>query len=76
MKAFRVSGRFRMGRDWQPYSKELAAADEPAAREKLFSLLGSQHGVARKYVTIAKVEEVPKDKIEDHAVRHALEARA
>jgi large subunit ribosomal protein LX len=64
-----------MGRDWQTYSKELAAADEAAAREKLFSLLGSQHGVARKYVTIAKVEEVPKDQIEDHAVRYAMEAR-
>src|SRR2546422_833020 len=35
MKAFRISGRFRMGRRWQPFSKELAAADEVAAREKL-----------------------------------------
>lgn len=75
MKAYRVSGRFRMGRDWQPYSKELAAVDEAAAREKLVSLLGSQHGVGRKYVTIAKVEEVPKDRIEDQAVRHRVEAR-
>ena len=41
MKAFRISGRFRMGRDWQPFSKELAAADEAAAREKLLSILGS-----------------------------------
>lgn len=76
MKAFRISGRFRMGRDWQPFSKELAAADDAAAREKLLSLLGSQHGVPRKYVTIETVAEVPKDQVEDHAVKYALEARA
>ena len=65
-----------MGRNWQPFSKELAAKDEAAAREKLLSLLGSQHGVPRKYVTIATVAEVPKDQVEDHAVKYALEARA
>ena len=76
MKAFRISGRFRMGRAWQPFSKELAAADEAAAREKLLSILGSQHGVPRKYIAIAEVAEVPTDRLEDHAVRYALEGRA
>src|SRR2546422_10644856 len=76
MKAFRISGRFRMGRSWQPFSKELAAQDEAGAREKLFSILGSQHGVPRKYVSIAGVEEVPKDQVEDHAVKYTLEAGA
>src|SRR2546421_11756544 len=74
MKAFRISGRFRMGRGWQPFSKELAAADEAAAREKVLSILGSQHGVPRKYVSIAGVEEVAKDQGKDHAVKYALEA--
>ncbi len=73
MKAFRISGRFRMGRAWQPFSKEVAAADEAAAREKLLSVLGSQHGVARKYVTIAQVAEVPTDQVQDHAVKYAVE---
>ncbi len=73
MKAFRISGRFRMGRMWQPFSKELAAADEPAAREKLLSIVGSQHGVPRKYIVIAAVEAVPADKVEDHAVKYTLE---
>lgn len=73
MKAFRVSGRFRMGGDWQPFSKELAAADEAAAREKLLSVLGSQHGVPRKYVTIAQAAEIPPDQVVDHAVKYALE---
>jgi len=63
-------------RRWQPFSKELAASDEAAAREKLLSVLGSQHGVPRKYVEIGQVAEVPPDQVEDHAVRYALEARA
>jgi large subunit ribosomal protein LX len=75
MKAFRISGRFRMGRAWQPFSKELAAADEAAAREKLLSIFGSQHGLPRKYIAIAQATEVPLDQIEDHAVRYAVEAR-
>jgi large subunit ribosomal protein LX len=74
MKAFRISGRFRMAREWTPFSKEVAAKDDAAAREKVFSLLGSHHGVARKYIAIAKVEPVPKDEILDPAVRYALEA--
>ncbi len=75
MKAFRISGRFRMGRAWLPFSKELAASDEAAAREKLLSILGSQHGVPRKYIAIAQATEVPPDQVEDHAVRYALEVR-
>ena len=74
MKAFRISGRFRMGRAWQPFAKEVAAADEAAAREKLLSILGSQHGLPRKYVAIAQVAEIPPDQVENQAVRYALEA--
>jgi large subunit ribosomal protein LX len=72
MKAFRISGRFRMGREWQAFAKEVAAADEAAARERLLSVLGSQHGVPRKRITIATIVEVPKDQVENPAVRHRL----
>ena len=75
MKAYRLEGRFRMGRDWQAFSKELAAPDEASAREKLLSLFGSQHGVARKYVEIAKAAEVPAAEVQDHAVKYAVEAK-
>jgi len=73
MKAFRISGRFRMGRAWQPFTKEVAAEDEAAAREKLLSILGSQHKVARKYIEIAKAAEVPSSEVQDHAVQYAVE---
>ncbi|HYM40190.1 MAG TPA: 50S ribosomal protein L18Ae [Thermoplasmata archaeon] len=76
MKAYRISGRFRMGRGWQAFSKEVAAADEAAARERLLSVLGSQHGVARKYIEVSGVAEVPAGEIRDHAVKYAVEAKA
>ena len=76
MKAFRISGRFRMGRDWQAYSKEVAAEDEAAARERLLSILGSQHGVARKYIEIRDVAEVPVAELSDHAVKYTVEGKA
>ena len=76
MKAFRISGRFRMGRDWQAYSKEVAAVDEASARERLLSILGSQHRVARKYIEIREVTEVPVAELRDHAVKYTLEGKA
>lgn len=75
MKAYRLQGRFRMGRAWQAFAKEVAAADAEAAREKLLSVLGSQHGVARKYVEIAGIAEVSPTDVTDPAVRYALEVR-
>lgn len=76
MKAFRVSGRFRMGREWQAYAKEVAAPDEASARERVLSILGSQHAVLRKYITIDAVAEVPPAELRDHAVRYAVEGKA
>jgi len=74
MKAYRVVGRFRMGRSQQPFSKELAAPDEAGAREKLLSLLGSQHGTARRDIEIDGVVEIALGDVRDSAVRHLLEA--
>jgi ribosomal protein L20A (L18A) len=73
MKAYRIHGRFRMGRRWQAYSKEVAAESEAAAREHLLSVLGSQHGTARKYIEISAIQEVPLADVQDHAVRFTLE---
>lgn len=76
MKAYRIRGRFRMGHAWQAYAKEVAAADEAAARERVLSLLGSQHGVGRKYIEIREVIEVPVTELRHAAVRYAVEGKA
>ncbi len=76
MKAYRIRGRFRMGHGWQDFAKEVAAADEAGARERLLSVLGSQHGVARRYIEIREVSEVPPGELRDHAVRYTVEGKA
>ncbi len=76
MKGYRISGRFRMGHGWQAFAKEVAAADEAGAKERLLSILGSQHGVARKYIEVHQVTEVPTAELTDHAVRYTVEGKA
>jgi len=57
MKAFRVTGSFQMGHNWQPFSKEFAALDENGAREKALSIFGSKHRVRRDQIKITEVSE-------------------
>ena len=54
----------------------LAAADEAAARERLLSTFGSQHGVARRYIEIRGIAEVPAAELQDAVVRYTLEEKA
>lgn len=75
MKGFLVKGSFadeRAGQ--QPFSVEVAAEDEKAAREQVVSTFGSKHKVKRWQITIAEVKEVPADQIESHIVKYKLGA--
>ncbi len=73
MKAFKINGEIEVDkRDWQKFSKEIAAEDEAKAREKLICDLGSRQGMKRRSINIKSVEEVPKDKVVDHVVRYQI----
>lgn len=69
-KVFRVSGTFRTGHHDQPFSKELVASDDKAARELMLSLLGSKHAVPRRLIKIHDCKEVAPDQVESAVVRH------
>lgn len=73
MKAFRVSGEFLMGRTFQPFAQEVAAADEAAAVERVLSVLGSRHRTRRKHIRIREVVVIPPEELENAAVAHQLE---
>jgi len=68
MKAFKVTGSFRMGRKPNPFAKEVAAKDKKAAEEIILSDLGSKHKVKRYDISIDKVTELKPDEISDVAV--------
>ena len=72
MKAFKVTGNFRMGRKTSPFSKEVAANDKKSAEETILSDLGSKHKVKRYDITIDKVAELKPDDVADLAVRFKI----
>ena len=73
MKAFRVTGHFQMGHNLkQPFTKQFAAESEDAVRERVFSDLGSRHGVTRRRIAIDSVSEVKDQDELDPVVRHQM----
>ncbi len=75
MKAYEIKGEFRISvREWQPFTIEVACADEPAAIEKAFSLIGSRHKVKRQFVRIGGVRPIAAEDVTDHQVKYILEA--
>ncbi len=58
---FTVKGEFRMGEDWKPYTKVIAAPNEAQARERIFTIMGSKHRLKRQYVRITEVTPAEGD---------------
>lgn len=75
MKAYEIKGQFRASvRRWQPFTMEVASADEAAAVEKTMALIGSRHRVKRPLVKIEKITSVKPEDLKDQRVKHLLEA--
>lgn len=60
-KAFRVEGDFQMGRSRQNFVLQVVAASEAAAKEHVYTDLGSRHGATRRLVRIGKVSALSPD---------------
>jgi large subunit ribosomal protein LX len=58
MSEFTVTGRYRSRGGWQAFTKTVEAPNGDVAREHVYSLVGSQHGVKRTGVELERVEEV------------------
>jgi large subunit ribosomal protein LX len=54
---YSVYGEMRLGRNKKNFRKNVDAPSEKAAREKVFSLLGSQNGLQRSMIKINKIEK-------------------
>lgn len=53
-----MTGRYRARDGWQSFTKTIEAQNENVARERIYSLVGSQHAVKRTGVELETVEEV------------------
>jgi large subunit ribosomal protein LX len=55
---FEVKGTFKMGEDWMPYTKVIAAPNENQAKERTFAVIGSKHNLKRRYIKVDAVKAV------------------
>ena len=55
MSEFVVSGRFQDRTGYRAFEKAVDAPNENVARDRTFSLLGSEHGLKRTQVEISEV---------------------
>ncbi len=77
MKAFRVKGKFIMGKsimskNWQRFTKEVASLNEEEAKERVYSDLGSKHRVKRRNIKVEEIEEIAEDEITNSRVKHLV----
>ncbi len=69
MKAYKVTGTFLMKDRWQGFTKEVAAENPAQAKEIVLSDLGSKHRATRKFIKVAKMEEIPPEQVENPVVK-------
>ena len=72
MKAFKATGTFLMGKDIQPFSKEVAAKDKNEAEELVYSIMGSKHNVKRFRIDIEKLVPIKDDEITDQVIAYKI----
>ncbi|MFO7619238.1 MAG: 50S ribosomal protein L18Ae [Thermoplasmata archaeon] len=72
MKAFKVTGSFKMGRKSQNFSKEVIALDKKSANETILSELGSKHKVKRYDISIKEIVELKAEDVTDSIISHKL----
>ena len=49
---FEVTGEFRDGGEWRPFTKVVGAPNETQAIERIYAIIGSKHRLKRNYITI------------------------
>lgn len=74
VKAFRVTGKFRMGSRFVDFTKEVASENKNSAIEKIYSDIGSRHKTKRKKIEIETITELDPEEIENVYVREKMEA--
>jgi len=55
IKNFQIMGSFKAGRSWERFTKKVSSNNEKNAAEKLYSLIGSEHGLKRNLIRIESI---------------------
>lgn len=61
MSNFEIKGKYKgglVGKTWLPFSKVVESQNEKNAVNKVYSLMGSEHGLKRSLIKIDEVKTV------------------
>ena len=71
-KIYRVKGTFVMGDEYHNFTKEFKATCEDDVTEKIYSRLGSKHGINRNQISIESIDEIAPEDVQDPIVKEIL----
>lgn len=57
MSTFIIKGQFKTGLNWATFTKTVESQNEKNAVEKVYSTIGSQHGLERRLIKIESVSQ-------------------
>jgi large subunit ribosomal protein LX len=61
MSTFEIKGKYKgglVGKSWLPFSKVLESQNEKNAIDKVYSIMGSEHGLKRGLIKIDEVKAI------------------
>lgn len=67
-KIFRVKGWFGRGNRRQKFTKEMRALSKEQVVERIYSDIGSKHGVKRNLIQISEISEIKPEEAKDPRV--------
>lgn len=71
-KIFRIQGKFMMGNDLKPFTRELKATNEEEIKEKIYAEFGSKHHIKRSKIKIEEIVEISEDEIQDPLIKELI----
>ncbi|WNY24697.1 50S ribosomal protein L18Ae [Methanolapillus millepedarum] len=58
MPSYTVTGKFKPGFFWEPFTKTVESQNEKNALDKVYSTIGSKHRLERRSIKIESIKEV------------------
>ncbi|MDR2944648.1 MAG: 50S ribosomal protein L18a [Methanosarcinales archaeon] len=58
MTNYLISGKFKPGFLWEKFAKTIESENEKNALEKVYSTMGSKHGLKRRSIVVESIQEV------------------
>jgi large subunit ribosomal protein LX len=73
VKAYRVEGQFMIKNKRHIFTKETLAKSEEEAQDYILSIVGSNHRVKRRMISINNITELAPEDVKNPVVKYKLE---